>query len=150
MREFFRMNLKGRIRLMIEMQRLVHSKYLKPLMGMPCIHAQNATEAQAIRRQSVELYEQLIIMEGTGVLLPMYDKALFSDAAYATIVRASQNIATVPLFMQIQHLEVWCCTYHFSDIRWLNRTRKAVNLETLIADFDCHFERVLRDMEAKA
>ncbi len=124
-------------------------------MGMPCLYAENAIEAQAIRGQSVELYKQLIraatlIMEGTGVLLPMYDKALFSDATYAAIVRALQNIAAVPLFTQIQRLEVWHCTFHFSDIRWLNRTRKAVNLKMLVADLDCHFERVLRDMEVKA
>ncbi len=43
-----------------------------------------------IRGQANELYEQLlkastIIIEMTGVLLPMYDKALFSDATYAAI-----------------------------------------------------------------
>ncbi len=101
----FRVNLKGHIQLMIEMQHLICSKYLKLLMGMPSIYAENAIEAQAIRGQSVELYEQLIravtlITEETGVLLPMYDKALFSDAAYTAIVRASQNIAAVPLFTQ--------------------------------------------------
>ncbi len=57
------------------------------------------------------MYEQLIraatvILEETGVLLPMYDKALFSDAAYAAIVKASQNITAVGHFMQIQRLEV--------------------------------------------
>ncbi len=125
---------------MIQMQRLVHSKYLKPLMGMECCYAENAIEAQVIRGQAVELYEQLIraatlIMEETGVLLPMYDKALFSDAACCP---------------QIQRLEVWHCTFHFSDIRWLNQTKKAVNLEMLIANFDCRFERVLKDIEVRA
>ncbi len=57
--------------------------------------------------QSCELYEQLIraatvMLKDTGVLLPMYDKALFSDAAYTAIMKASENIAAVRLFTQIQ------------------------------------------------
>ncbi len=151
----FQTNLKGHIQLMIQMQRLVCLKYPKPLMGMPCHYTDNVIEAQAIRGQSVELYEQLIraatlIMEETGVLLPMYDKALFSDAAYAAIVKTLQNTAIEPNFSQIQRLEVWRCTFHFSDIRWLNRMKKAVNLVMLVADFDCRFERVLWDMETRA
>ncbi len=149
------MNLKNRIWLMIQMQRLVHSKYLKLLMGMRCRYAENEIEAQAIRGQAAKLYEELIravtaILEETGVLLPMYDKALFSDAAYTTIMKASQNIAAVRHFMQIQRLEVWRCTFHFSDTRWINRTRRGVNLEMLVTDFDCRFECVLRDIENKA
>ncbi len=107
MRECFQANLKNRIWLMIQMQHLVHSKYLKLLMGMECRYAENEIEAQVVRGQAAELYEQLIravtvILEETGVLLPMYDKALFSDATYAAIVKASQNIAAVKHFMQIQ------------------------------------------------
>ncbi len=36
-------------------------------------------------------------------------------------MRPSLNIAAMLNFVQIQHLEVWCCTFHFSDIRWLNQ-----------------------------
>ncbi len=123
--ERYRTNLKCRIWLMINMQRLVHLKYLKLLMGTKCYYMENAAETQVIRGQSSELYEQLlkvstIILEETGVLLPMYDKALFSDAAYAAIVKALQNITSVRHFTQIQRLEVWCCTFHFSDTRWIN------------------------------
>ncbi len=101
------MNLKNRIWLMIQMQHLVYSKYLKLLMGMKCHYAENEIKAQAVKGQVAKLYEQLIraatvILEEMGVLLPMYDKALFSDATYAAIVKTSQNIATVRLFMQIQ------------------------------------------------
>ncbi len=96
---------------MIQMQRLVCSKCLKPLMGMRCCYAENEIKAQAIRGQAAELYEQLIraatvILEEMGVLVPMYDKALFSNAAYAAIMKASQNIAAVRHFTQIQQLEV--------------------------------------------
>ncbi len=82
------------------MQPLVRSKYRKPLMGMECHFAENVLEAQVIRGQASELYEQLlkastIIIETTRVLLPMYDKALFSDAAYASIMKASENITAV-------------------------------------------------------
>ncbi len=106
---------------MIEMQCLVHSKYQRPLMGMPCIYAENAMEAQMVRGQSIELHDQLVkastlILEETGVLLPMYHKALFSDSAYAAIMRASWDIAAMPHFLQIQHLEVWRCNFHFSGI----------------------------------
>ncbi len=138
---------------MNNMQHLVHLKYMKPLMGMWCLYAENAVEVQVIRGQSSELYEQLIrastiILEETGMLLSMYDKALFSDAAYAAIVKASENIAAAR-FLLIQRLEVWRCTFHFADTRWINRTRCGVNLETIIADFDCNFEHVLQEMEAK-
>ncbi len=103
------------------MQCLVHYKYRKPLMGMPCIYAENATEAAAVRGQSIELYDQLVrastlILEETGVMLPMYHKALFSDSAYAAIMKASWEIAAVPNFLQIQRLEVWRCGFHFSGI----------------------------------
>ncbi len=62
--------------------------------------AENAIEAQAIRGQANELYEQLlkastVIIEMTGMLLPMFDRALFSDATYAAIVKASENIAAM-------------------------------------------------------
>ncbi len=75
-------------------------------MGMECCFAENAIEAQLIQGQENELYEQLlrastIIIEMTGVLLPMYDKALFSDAAYAAIMKASENIAS-PRFLQLK------------------------------------------------
>ncbi len=59
-----------------------------------------------IRGQANELYEQLlkvstIIIETTRVLLPMYDKALFSDAAYAAIMKALENIAAMR-FLQLK------------------------------------------------
>ncbi len=79
---------------MLKMQRLLRSKYERPLMGMQAIYAENATEAAAVRGDSIELYDQLInaatlILEETRVLLPMYHKALFSDLAYATVMKAS-------------------------------------------------------------
>ncbi len=68
------------------MQSLVQSKYKKPLMGMEQRFAENAIEAQVIRGQANELYEQLlkvltVIIKTTGVFLPTFDRALFSDAA---------------------------------------------------------------------
>ncbi len=109
-------------------------------MGMACHYAENAIETQVIRAQSNELYEQLlraltIIIEMTGVLLPMYDKALFSDATYAAIMKASENVVAMR-FLQLKRLEVWRCTFHFGSTRWINWTRRGVNLETIIADFD--------------
>ncbi len=152
--ERYRTNLKCRIQLMINMQHLAHSKYMKPLTGMWCHYMENAVEAQVIRGQSSELYEQLIrastiILEETGMLLLMYDKALFSDAAYAAIMKASENITTAR-FLQIQQLKVWRCTFYFADTRWINQTRHGVNLEMIIADFDCCSEPVLQQMEANA
>ncbi len=59
-----------------------------------------------IRAQSNELYEQLlrastIIIETTRVLLPMYNKAFFSDATYTAIMKASENIAAMR-FLQLK------------------------------------------------
>ncbi len=106
MRERYHTDLKRHIHLMEMMQPLVRSKYRKPLMGMECHYADNAIKAQVIRAHANELYEQLlrastIIIETTGVLLPMYDKALFSDAAYAAIMKASENIAATR-FLQLK------------------------------------------------
>ncbi len=89
-------------------------------------------------------------MEETGVLLPMYHKALFSDSSYAAIMKASTDLAAVLGFSQTKHLEIWCSTHHFSAIRWLNRTRKAIDLRTFIASFDCQFGRMLEQMENDA
>ncbi len=93
-RKHLRSNLKRHILLMLMMQRLLRSKYGWPLMGMQAIYAENATEAASVRGDSIELYDQLInaatlILEETRVLLPMYHKALFSDSAYVTIMKAS-------------------------------------------------------------
>ncbi len=73
-------------------------KYKKLLMGMERCFVENRVESQVIGGQANELYEQVlkaltIIIEMTGVLLPMYDRALFSDATYAAIMKASENIA---------------------------------------------------------
>ncbi len=124
-------------------------------MGQPAIYAENATEAAAVRVDSIELYDQLtnaatLIIEETGLLLPMYHKALFSDLAYAAIMKASTDLAAMPGFSQTKRLEVWRSTHHFSAIRWLNRTRKAIDLRMLIADFDCRFRSVLEQMEHDA
>ncbi len=145
MRERYRTDLRRHIHLMEMMQPLV--------MGMECRFAENVIEAQVTRGQASELYEQLlkastIIIEMTGMLLPMYDKALFSDATYAAIVKASENIAAAR-FLQLTRLEMWRCTFHFASTRWINQTRCGTNLETIIADFDCCFERCLQEMEAE-
>ncbi len=134
------------------LQHLIRSKYERPLMGMPAIYAENTVEVAAIRGDAIELYDQLInavtlILEETGVLLPMYHRALFSDSAYAAIIKVSQKIAAVQNFMQMKHLEVWRSSWHFAGIRWLNRTRKAINFTMMVASIDCHLERVLTKME---
>ncbi len=123
-------------------------------MGMECCFAENDIETQVIRGQANELYEQLlrastIIIKTTEVLLPMYDRALFGDAAYAAIMKASENIAAAR-FLQLTQLEMWCCMFHFASTRWINWTRRGVNLEMIITDFDCRFERHLQEMEAEA
>ncbi len=140
---------------MRNLQRLLRSKYKKPLMGQLAKYAENAIEAAAVRKNSAELYDQLInaatlIMEETRILLPMYHKILFSDTAYAAVVQASIDLAAVPSFSQTQRVEVWRSTHHFSAIRWLNRVKTAVDLRTLIAGWDCRFERVLGQMERDA
>ncbi|MCP4602582.1 MAG: hypothetical protein GY847_19050, partial [Proteobacteria bacterium] len=89
----------------------------------------------------IELFDQLfnaatLILEETGVLLPMYHRALFSDSDYAAIAKASVNLAAEPSYPQAKCLQIWCGLYHFAAIRWSNRTRKAVDLRTLTAGFD--------------
>ncbi len=111
-------------------------------MGQPAIYAENAMEAAAVRADSMELYNQLtnaatLILEETRVLLTMYHKALFSDSAYATIMKASVNLVAAPNFSQTKRLEVWRSTHHFSGIQWMNRIKKAIDLRTLVAGFDC-------------
>ncbi len=140
--EHYRANLKARIMIMRHLQRLLHSKYAKPLMGQLAMYAENAIDSSAVRANSVELYDQLVnaatlLMEETGILLPMYHKILFNDVAYAAIVQASTDLAAVPGFSQTKRVEVWRSTHHFSAIQWLNRVKKAVDLKTLIAGFDC-------------
>ncbi len=93
-RDRLQLNLKGCILLMLKMQHLLCSKYGWPLMGMQAIYTENAVEAASVRGDSIELYDQLInaatlILEETKVLPPMYHKALFSDSAYVTIMKAS-------------------------------------------------------------
>ncbi len=53
-------------------------------------------------------------------------------------------------FLLLRRLEVWRCMFHFGSTGWINRTRRGVNFEMIIADFDCRFERVLQEMEAEA
>ncbi len=123
MRDRYRTDLKRSIHLMEMMQPLVRSKYRKPLIGMECCFAENAIDAQVIRGQANELYKQLlrvstIIIKTTGVLLPMYDKALFSDVAYAAIMKALENIAAMR-FLQLTRLKTWHCTFHFASTRWI-------------------------------
>ncbi len=116
--------LKRCIHLMELMQPLVRSKYKKPLMGMQRHFVENAVESKVIRGQANELYEQLlkvstVIIEMTGVLLLMFDRALFSDAAYAAIVKASENIAAAR-FLQLTRPEMWRCMFHFASTRLIN------------------------------
>ncbi len=49
----------------------------------------------------------------------MYDKALFSDATYAAIVQALENIVATN-FMQLIQLEIWRCMFNFSAAWWIN------------------------------
>ncbi len=140
---------------MQKLQRLLHSKYRKPLMGQPAIYAENAMEATAVRADSIELYDQLLnaatlILEETGVMLPMYHRALFSDSAYAAIMKASVHLTAEPNFSQTKRLEVWCSMHHFSAIQWMNQTKKAIDLRTLVASFDPRFGRVLEQIETEA
>ncbi len=140
---------------MEHLQRLLRTKCEKPLMGQPAIYAENATDTAAVRGDSIELYDQItqaatLILEETGVLLPMYHKVLFSDSAYDAIMKASKDLAAELNFSQMRCLEVWHSTHHFSAIRWMNRTKKAIDIRTLIAGFDPRFRRTLDQMETEA
>ncbi len=111
-------------------------------MGQPAHYAENVTEAAVISGDAIELFDQLLnaatlILEETGVLLPMYHRALFSDSAYAAVTKAAANLAAEPSYPQTKRLQIWCSVFHFAGIRWSNRTRKAVDLRTLTAGFDC-------------
>ncbi len=123
--ERFRLNLKGRILLMKHLQRLLHSKYKKPLMGQPAHYAKNVMEAAVIRGDTIELFDQLLnaatlILEEMGVLLPMYHKALFSDSAYAAVTKAAANLVAEPSYSQTKRLQIWRSVFHFAGIRWSN------------------------------
>ncbi len=80
------------------------------------------------------------------MLLPMYAKASFSDAAYSAVISASRQLASVPNFTQLAKLESWRVVWIFSSDRWKKRGTP-VQIGGQILNFDFNFEHELEELE---
>ncbi len=91
----------------------------------------------------------VLITHQTGMLLPMYAKAAFSDAAYAPIIDVSRRLAGIADFSQLSKLESWHCFWNFSS-DCLKKRGASLQIGGLIVNYDHNFKHELEEMEKAA
>ncbi len=133
------------------MQALDQDGYKSPLLGNAQHYAEGHPYSALVHHDADELYFQLLCMHAliirqTGMLLPMYAKAAFSDATYALMMEAARRLAGIPNYSQLAKLESWRVFRNFGSDHWKKRGT-SVQIGRLIVNFDFNFECELEEME---